>query len=217
MDPCPSPDVVIVALEPVGGPYRRVSIALDNDERLVIPARVALALGLTEGQRHARASLLERIAQESGVAGMEAALAFLASRSRTEQEVRRRLSRGGYGDDAIDDVVARLYGLEYLNDADFAERFVQGRLKAHPMGRRGIAWELRRYGVDAGTVEEATARVDDQDERAAALELVRSRLSRTSEPDERKLRQRIAAVLQRRGFAWDTISSVLDEALGGGG
>jgi regulatory protein len=214
MDSSRPAEVFIAAIESLPGPYRRLRLVLDTDEAFVVPARVAGALGLAVGQRHSPASLADAVSRESAVFAMETAVAFLASRSRTEQEVRRRLLRGGYPEDVTEGVVSRLVELGYLNDADYAQRFVEDRLRSRPLGRRGLAGELRRHGVDAQTVDEATSAIAPGDERAAALELARHRLSRASEPDPRKRRQRLAALLQRRGFDWDTISSVLDEVLG---
>lgn len=206
--------VFISAIEPLPGPYRRLRLVLDTGEDIVVPARVAGALGLAAGQRHSMPCLLEALARESTTFAMETAVSFLASRSRTVQEVRRRLIRAGYPAEAVESVVARLLDLHYLDDDDYAERFVQERRRARPLGRRGLASELRRHGIDARIVEEATSGIPPGDERAAALQVARDRLARTSEPDPRKRRQRLAGLLQRRGFDWETISSVLTEVLG---
>jgi SOS response regulatory protein OraA/RecX len=86
-------------------------------------------------------------------------------------------------------------------------------MASRPSGRRALTWELRQKGLDAETVADAAATVDDASEREGAMAAARSRLGRLAGADRREARRKMTAFLQRRGFAWDTIHGILDEIL----
>lgn len=191
----------------------RVSIFLNGEFALGVHAEVAANLFLGVGQRITEARLKEITRAETLAKARDRALLLLSYRPRTEKEVRDRLARAEHEEDVIEEVIARLYELDFLNDKAFAERFVENRMAARPVGRRALTWELRRKGLDAETVAEAAASVDEEMEREGALDAARSRLGRLAGLDHREARRKMAAFLQRRGFAWDTIHGVLDEIL----
>ena len=101
-----------------------VAFAFALPAQLVADERIEVGDVLDE----ARVASL-RAADEASRA-TEAALVFLGYRPRSEREVRDRLRRGGYGPDAIDHAIARLHEWRYLDDADFARRWVENRTDA---------------------------------------------------------------------------------------
>ena len=102
-------------------------------------------------------------------------MVFLGYRPRSEKEVRDRLRRGGYEQDAIEHAIARLHEWRYLDDADFARRWVENRTTHRPRGRRLLQQELRHKGIDGEIARDA---IDDAelDETGAAEALARRRL-----------------------------------------
>ena len=105
-------------------------------------------------------------AQPKGTA-YAAALRALALRRLTEVQLRERLSRRGFADDAV----ARCRGEGYLDDRLFAQLYVEGRRKAvgdarlvAELVRRGIEREAARAVVDAAEFDEG-ARLDSAIER----------------------------------------------------
>jgi regulatory protein len=194
----------------------RVSIFLDGQFTVGVHAEVAAALFLGVGQRISEERLKEIVRAETLAKARDRAFLLLSYRPRTEKEVRDRLARAEYDEDIIEEVIAKLYELDFLNDKAFAERFVENRMAARPVGRRALTWELRKKGLDAETVADAAASVDDETEREGALAAARSRAGRLAGLDRREARRKLTAFLQRRGFTWDTIHGVLDEILPSG-
>ncbi|HEV8516364.1 MAG TPA: regulatory protein RecX [Candidatus Limnocylindrales bacterium] len=92
----------------------------------------------------------------------EAAAAFLAVRSRSVGETRRRLRHLGYPAGIVEQVLARLMELGILDDAAFARAWVESRDRARPRGESALRHELALKGVDRAIVDELLA------ERAAA-------------------------------------------------
>jgi regulatory protein len=162
---------------------------------------------------------------------MEAAAAFLAVRSRSVEETRRRLNHLGYPSALCDEVVGRLVELGYLDDQAFARAWVESRDRARPRGAMALRRELQLKGVPADTISEvlearaqaATEAVAtgagaaaDVDRDAARRLLERRASTLRREADPRRRRQKAYALLARNGFAPDVChevsSSLLDDA-----
>lgn len=137
---------------------------------------------------------------------LDYAVRLLAERARSELELTRKLATRCDDEARVAALIERLRGWGYLDDADLARRWVESRGKTR--GRRALAFELRRKGVDAGEV--LAARSDD-DETAAARTAAIRRVGARPADTSREAQARLAAFLQRRGFGWDAIRPVLKE------
>lgn len=155
---------------------------------------------------------------------LAAAARFLEARSRSSDEVRRRLRDAGYRADLVEGALERLTELGYLDDAAFARAWVESRDRARPRGARALRDELRRMGVPAADAEAALAArearasgadPDDprlgpgageraaseaSDDAAAARLLARKGAGLLREADLRKRRAKAYALLARGGF-----------------
>jgi regulatory protein len=145
---------------------------------------------------------------------LDAAARFLQARPRSTAEVRRRLGEAGYRTDLVEEAIARLAMLGYLDDESFARAWVESRDRARPRGERALRAELRRKGVaddvaatiiedraspDAGGLAEADAGRGPDDVAAARL-LERRGAAAAREADPRRRRARAYALLARNGF-----------------
>ena len=71
---------------------------------------------------------------------------MLALRRLTEAQLRERLARRGFPDEAIDPAVARCRSEGFVDDRLFAQLYVEGRRKA--VGDARLVAELVRRGID---------------------------------------------------------------------
>ena len=153
---------------------------------------------------------------------LEAALRFLEARQRSAEEVRRRLLVRGYRPDLVDVVLTRLTEFGIVDDAAFAEAWVESRDRARPCGERALRAELRRKGIDRQVVDDVLEMREsaqpDADAEAArrVLERHAGALARVADPRAR--RQRAYALLARSGFESETaveaITAMLEDARG---
>lgn len=129
----------------------------------------------------------------------------LAQRALTEAELRARLTRRGAGEALQDRLLARLRELGYLNDAAVA-----GAASARRgVGRFRVQAELRRRGVEAGTIEEALAGRDPEQDLDSARALAERQLPRWRRA--KNPRASAYGFLTRRGFEGAVIWQVLGE------
>jgi regulatory protein len=90
---------------------------------------------------------------------------------------------------------------------------VRTRYAERHQGRRAIAHELRRKGVDEETALGALDQLDDEDEYAAALEVARKKLRSTRGLDRDVRYRRTIAALGRKGFGGEVSRRALSAAL----
>jgi regulatory protein len=153
-----------------------------------------------------------------GEAGlMEYAVHMLASRMRTERELRRLMKRraveGVEGERAMDAVVAKLKELNYLSDTRFAAEYTRLRKEGEKFGRRRVQQDLAAKGVASETVGAAVgAAYEGVDEVMLAREYIARK--RMKQPAGEKAEQEAARVmgrLLRAGFSAGAVFKVLRE------
>lgn len=172
-----------------------------------------------------------------------AALALLARRDLSEDEVRERLGRREYAESEAEDAVRRLRELGYLDDPALAASLARNRAAGRLHGPQQIAAYLRRRRLPAAVVRSA---VEEAFAGGAEIELAKqaaARLTRSKrrsstarrtgpepggEPDpstrpnpwerrreERKERDRLLRRLHGRGFTREAALAALPAAAGG--
>jgi regulatory protein len=129
---------------------------------------------------------------------LDLAYRYLGHRDRTVAEVRRHLEVKRVEPATIDAAVAELHEQGYLDDARFAQRFAEDRRALDAWGADRIERKLRDAGVAAEHIEAALATRRADEERDAAIELLRRRLS--TPPRDDRSRERALGLLVRRGY-----------------
>ena len=203
----------ITALKPTRRDPDRVSVELDGTFAFALPAQLITDERLEIGDALDEERATALLAAEQTARATEAALVFLAYRPRSEKEVRDRLRRGNYEPDAIDYVIGRLHEWRYLDDADFARRWVENRATHRPRGTRLLQQELRHKGINSETAREVIAEAE-LDEATAAETLARRRLPAYAGNDPAAIQRRLSGYLARRGYGYDVIRIALERVLG---
>jgi len=146
-------------------------------------------------------------------AARERCLRLLTQRARSGAELRERLSSAGYDEYVIARAISRLEGAGLVNDEEFARAWVTSRKAAGRGGRRRLAWELGRKGVERELIERVlTEELDDEAEMEQALELARRRL-RGKRAEAKEERSRLRRYLLGRGFGFEAVDSVLEKVI----
>jgi regulatory protein len=155
-------------------------------------------------------------AERSSDAGAcrEAALRLLERQRRTRADLERRLRDKAYAAGTIAEVLDRLAAVGLVDDVEYARAFMAGRRARRSAGSRRIEQELRARGVGAEDIAAAAARLDAEqggmDELSAARRVIAQAGRRMQSLEPRVRRQRLYALLARRGFDGDVIRRALD-------
>ena len=144
----------------------------------------------------------------------EAALKLLERTRRPRIDLERRLREKGYATLVIQDVTARLIGVGLLDDTEYARAYLAGRWGRRASGWRRLEQELKGKGIAAEDIARAKAAFEAEhggaDETRLARRVVEQAARRYAALDPRARRQRLYALLARRGFDSETIAQALD-------
>jgi regulatory protein len=144
----------------------------------------------------------------------EAALKLLERTRRTRSDLERRLKDKGYAPATVHEVVERLVEVSLVDDAEFARAWLAGRWGRKPSGWRRLQQELRAKGVPDEDIERARSQLAERgsapDEVESAAKLVAQARRRYARLDPQAQRQRLYALLARRGYDSDTIRRALE-------
>jgi len=129
------------------------------------------------------------------------ALARLARRDHSEQEIRRALRRDGFAAEDIEETVTRLRRDRYLDDAGYAARLARSRLAHSGVGRNRVRLELRKKGVRRCLAEAGLKEALEEVPEAESIDALARRFWKSKDRDEPPHRLRkLWAFLIRRGF-----------------
>ncbi|MHB1596276.1 MAG: regulatory protein RecX [Streptosporangiaceae bacterium] len=140
-------------------------------------------------------------------------LRLLTAAPRTRAQLADTLRRRNVPDDAAEAVLSRFTEVGLIDDAMFAAAWVESRHHGRGLGRRALAAELERRGVERGEIEAAVGRLSPETELATARDLVRRRLPATrGQPAPARIR-RLVGMLARKGYPAGLAFRVVREAL----
>lgn len=197
MDEPPSPVVVEVRNVARG---RQKLLVLSDGREFLFSDEACERCAVGEGSEASAEALKQLDRAERRVNAHEAALRLLASRPRSENEMRTRLAMRGVDPAAIDDEIERLRSAGLLDDHKFADAWVEDRKRLSPRGRRMIRYELLGRGIDPAAADQATRNIDD---RETALLLARGRARRAPLTSYEAFFSKVGGFLRRRGFDYE--------------
>lgn len=135
----------------------------------------------------------------------------MAPRSRKQLEDKLRAK--GCADEVAETVLDRMSEVGLIDDEAFAGMVVRSQQATRGLGRRGIAQELRRKGVDDELIREQLDGIDDEAERDRAMELARKKMRTLQGLEYAAQQRRLAGMLARKGYSPSLVMSVVRELL----
>lgn len=133
-------------------------------------------------------------------------LNLISHRIRSEWELRDYLKRKEYDEGVQEAVIERLGVRGYVDDAEFARRWVENRRLLKSTSKRRLAQELRQKRI-ADDIVSAVLAADETDELEVLKGLIEKKRRQTKYQDDQKLMQYLA----RQGFTYDLIKTAIAE------
>ncbi|MFO8183125.1 MAG: RecX family transcriptional regulator [Candidatus Aegiribacteria sp.] len=139
---------------------------------------------------------------------------YISAGERTMKQLRSYLERRGYHSAVVSDISGWATDTGLVNDRRYAEIFVSSHSRRSPMGNFRIRMELLERGVPSNVVEEILAGRDEEELHSV---LVREIEGKYGNMEHQRAFRRASGYLRRRGFSFDLVRRVLEEALGSSG
>lgn len=148
------------------------------------------------------------------------ALRQLEVRERSRHELAETLRRRGVSDEVAAEVLDSLTRVELLDDARFAQSWVESRRRTKGLSRRMLAVELMRKGISQADAAEALGEVDDEHEQLLARRVADRKVGALSAVAPEVVVRRVAGQLARKGYgaavAFGTAGAAVRAAAGPG-
>jgi len=157
------------------------------------------ASGSRRRRAGADAAETERPPRDQREWAREICLGQLSVRPRTRSELAAAMTKRGITAEIVDEVLDRYDEVGIIDDAAFAQAWVDSRHHGKGLARRALGQELRRRGVDQEVIEGALAELEPETEEVTARELVERRL-RTMRGEPEELFRKLVAMLARKGY-----------------
>lgn len=184
----------------------RVSVFVDGEFACGLALEVAAGLRVGQTITPAELSALER--REEIHRARERAVALLARRPRSANEIVRQLRRHQHDDEVIQLVIENLTAAGLLDDNAFAAFWVEQRDTFRPRSRLALRQELSQKGLEREVVTEA---LDGLDEIEAARRVARKQAGRWHALPEVEWRTKLTRYLLRHGYPYDVVREVVNE------
>ena len=204
----------ITALEPDPRRPEAVRVDIDGIRFGAVPREVAAREGLVVG-RELDTALQERLAAAADIeAAYRTVLRALEVRSYARGDLGRRLQRKGHPRPAVDAALERVSDLGLLDDASFAESYIETRA-ARGRGPSRLTRDLLSMGVERTTIERALAAhwPEGSDRTAVPLALAQKRAAQLGSLPRQTKRRRLVAYLARRGFTGREVTDIVDRVV----
>ena len=147
---------------------------------------------------------MKKATTKSATSLRERALAYLARREYSYQELQHKLAPHAGEDDDLPALLEDFKKRGWLSDARYTEQIVHARKSRY--GSLRVAHELRQHGVSDELIGKAVAEMAT-DELAAARAVYHKKFSQPPQSREEWAKQ--ARFLQGRGFGFEVIRQVL--------
>lgn len=201
----------LTALSVQKGNPDRLSLFIDDEFMLGVRRELVIKHGLVKKGMEVTVEQLVALQQEEEAhKARDLAAKYLTARMRTRKQVADYLAGKGYDETVVADTIGWLDGYGYLDDGEYAKRFVESRLRSRPRGRAMLRWELQQKGVAAPEIEEAfSEELDSAAEVEAAIRLLQKKAGRLARELTYEERGKLGQFLQRKGFSHGIIRDAL--------
>jgi regulatory protein len=185
----------------------RYSIFVDEKYSFSLSANALLDSKIIRGQEISQQELSDFQKKSEDDKVYDQTLRFVALRPRTKAEVIAYLKKKNSPAPLVEQITNKLQTLNLINDAQFAQSFVNDRRLLRPTSRRKMIVDLRKKHV-AKDVAEVIVGTSQEDERAALAAIVARKRRQSIYRDDVKLMQ----YLSRQGFSYNDIKAVVKGA-----
>lgn len=134
----------------------------------------------------------------------EQALRFLKYSDRTVHEMKDKLRNKGFSENTVNNTAEKLKKIGLLDDGKFAERWIRGKLRSRPIGKRLIQQQLRLKGIHPEVISEKLELIYSEFEKTDGIkEIIRKQAVKYKSLDKIELRKKLFSFLIRRGFEYE--------------
>lgn len=196
--------MIITAVEP----RRKAMCALfiDGEFAMNLDAQTVIENKFDVGREIDDEDLHEIITLSNERRAKEKALWLISYRDHSKKELIDKIKRT-CDEESAEKAVERMEELGLVNDKNFAKRYAEQLLFSKHKSKKAAVFELTKKGIEKELAQEILDEIP-----VDAHEHIRAIIDRKYKNiNDEKIKRRAVAALQRLGYRWDDIRSVLEE------
>lgn len=139
-------------------------------------------------------------------------LALIMRRPRSRWEIENYLKQKKVDQDTAAGVINQLTDKGYINDLDFAKRWVDNRRLLKNISKRKLELELRQKRVDDSVIKQVLS-----EDETSELEVLKQEIIKKSQQTRYKDETKLMQYLARQGYGYGDIKQVLSDLSDGAG
>ena len=191
----------------------RIHVLLDDGTEYMILKPAYRERPVNVGDSLDPAEFSEWVTSRQYPSALHKAVAMLAARACSRNEVERKLLHTGYSSGTVNKVIDRLEKDGYLNDEEFAKQW-SGYRSEKKYGPHRIMLELKNKGISSEEAKKVVDSIPDEVQLDDAVSLARKYILHTSkESSPERLRRKTMDYILRRGYGFDTARQAVQLAL----
>lgn len=163
----------------------------------------AIANNFFVGKKIEQALLDQILIESESKQAFNKASDYLATRLHSKQELRLKLIKKGYKNQAIEIALNKLIEYGYINDATFTELYIQNNSK---LSKQMLINKLTAKGINRQIIDNALLNIDNSQELNTAIDLTQKYLKNK---DFNLCKTKLYAFLLRKGFTYDIINKAI--------
>lgn len=187
----------------------KYNIYIDGEYIFALPAQDMEYFNIKEGREIPEKTVAFIQKNLIYIQAQDKALGFIGYKMRTEKEVRQKLVENDFTHEIIEEVMVFLCKYKYINDKEYAQKYIKERLRLSPRGGYAMRMELLQKGISHEICQEALALTEFSETEDAVRWLERKTKGQWP-PDEKKKKQ-LYGFLQRKGYSYGVIKEAFVE------
>lgn len=191
---------------------KKFIISFDNDEEIKISEDTLVNFGLYKGQEVEEEFVENLKFEDEKTEALLLSYKFL-QRNKTKKQLVDHLYKNKIQREIIETILPILEEKKYLNDEDYARRYLNDALNIKKYGKNKTRYMLMSKGIERNVIDKVMENYDYESEYMNALELLEKRISK-DETDPKKIYS-AKNYLQGRGFEFEIINFTVDDYLSG--
>ncbi len=196
--------MLVTALEPrrksMTAVYLDGEFAMQLDTMTLLENKIKVGMEITDEQLH---NLIKK--SETSLA-KEKALYLITYRDHSRKELENKIRRS-YSPETAEEIADKMQELGLVNDEEYARKYATELLHKKHMSPKAIAYKLKEKGISPEIISLITQELD-YDPLDEIREILERKYSDYSQNE--KVKRRAIAYLQRMGWSWSDIKSVMN-------
>ena len=185
----------------------KVKVCLDDGSSFSLYQREVTSYGLKEETDISDSDWKQLREEIFDLRAKKRAMHLLERMSRTESQLRQKLTGNGYPPESVEVAIAYVKSYHYIDDRRYAESYI--RFHQQQKSRMQLKISLQQKGVSTDIIDEAMEEAYEGNEE----ELIRKLLAKkhyNAEEMDRQEKHKIYQFLMRRGFSVSAIRRCMD-------